>query len=116
MSDWLATHSTQAIVEGLDQEMPSDFYFGSRLRDAVESGAVDEATIDAASLNVLRAMERIGALNRAPRGDLTADVSTPANREIARRVAAHAIVLLKNNKVLPLRTCVGLVVLGDVEN
>ena len=59
MSDWLATHSTEAIVEGLDQEMPSDFYFGSKLRDAVESGAVDEATIDAASLNVLRAMDAL---------------------------------------------------------
>ena len=95
--------------------MPSDFYFGSRLRDAVESGVVDEAH-DAASLNVLRAMQTIGALNRAPRGDLMKDVSTPANREIARRVAAHAIVLLKNDNILPLRTCAGLVVLGDLEN
>jgi beta-glucosidase len=116
MSDWLATHSTEAIVKGLDQEMPSDFYFGSRLRDAVRSGAIDEGTIDAASLNVLRAMERIGALNRAPRGDLTADVSTPSHRDIARRVAAHAIVLLKNNTILPLRTCAGLVLVGDLQN
>jgi len=116
MSDWLATHSTEAIVKGLDQEMPSDFYFGSRLRDAVESGAVDEATIDAASLNVLRAMQTIGALGRAPRGDLMKDVSTPSHRDIARRVAAHAMVLLKNNNILPLRTCAGLVVLGDLEN
>ena len=90
MSDWLATHSTRAISVGLDQEMPSDFYFGSRLRDAVQSGAIDEATIDAASLNVLRAMERIGALNRAPRGDLRADVSTPANREKHRLQAGCA--------------------------
>ncbi len=116
MSDWLATHSTQAIVEGLDQEMPGDFYFGSKLRKDVQSGAIDEATIDAASLNVLRAMQTIGALDRAPRGDLTADVSTPANRDIARRVAAHAIVLLKNDGLLPLKSCAGLVVLGDLAN
>ena len=116
MSDWLATHSTQAIVEGLDQEMPSDLYFGGKLRDAVRSGLIEEATIDAASLNVLRAMQTIGALDRAPRGDLTADVSTPSHRDIARRVAAHAMVLLKNDDILPLRTCAGFVVLGDLQN
>jgi beta-glucosidase len=96
--------------------MPSDLYFGTKLRDAVESGAVDEATIDAASLNVLRAMDRVGLLNRAPRGDLMKDVSTPSHRDIARRVAAHAIVLLKNDDILPLRTCAGLVIVGDLEN
>ena len=116
MSDWLATHSTRAISVGLDQEMPSDFYFGSRLRDAVESGAVDEATIDAASLNVLRAMQTIGALGRAPRGDLMKDVSTPSHRDIARRVAAHAMVLLKNDGLLPLKSCAGLVLIGDLQN
>ena len=116
MSDWLATHSTQAIVQGLDQEMPGDFYFGSKLRKDVQSGAVDEGTIDAASLNVLRAMQTIGALDRAPRGDLAADVSTPSHQEIARRVAAHAIVLLKNDGLLPLKSCAGLVVLGDLQN
>jgi beta-glucosidase len=116
MSDWLATHSTEAITKGLDQEMPSDYYFGSRLRDAVRSGAVDEGTIDAAALSVLRAMDRVGALDRAPRGDLRADVSTPSNRDIARRVAAHAIVLLKNNNILPLDTCARLVLVGDLQN
>ena len=116
MSDWLATHSTEAIVEGLDQEMPSSLYFGSKLRQAVEAGVIDEATIDAASLNVLRAMDRIGALDRAPRGDLAADVSTDAHRDVARRVAAHAIVLLKNDNILPFKSCAGLVVLGDLAN
>ena len=43
-------------------------------------------------------------------------MSTPAHRDIARRVAAHAIVLLKNDNILPLRTCAGLVVLGDLQN
>lgn len=31
MSDWGATHSP-SIVQGLDQEMPSDTYFGKELK------------------------------------------------------------------------------------
>jgi len=36
MSDWGATHSTvQSATAGLDQEMPSGEYFGSKLQQAV---------------------------------------------------------------------------------
>jgi len=113
MSDWSATHSTGA-VSFLDQEMPADVYFGSALRDAVHTGAIAGAAVDAAVLNVLRAMQRIGALDRAPRGDLQADVSTEAHRAVARRVAAGATVLLKNDGVVPLRTCAGLIIVGNL--
>jgi len=111
MSDWGATHSTEAIVQGLDQEMPASDYFGRRLVNAVEDGSVDQSYVDDAVLRVLRAMDAIGLLNGTKTGSVDANVTSAAHSEVAKHVAANATVLLKNEGALP-ATCDGLVVVG----
>ena len=46
MSDWWATHSV-SINEGLDQEMPTGYYFKEdTLLDMVRNGTIAESKID----------------------------------------------------------------------
>lgn len=103
MSDWFGSHSTAETVNaGLDLEMPGPTRDrGDKLIAAVEAGAVPRQTIRERVLNVLRLMERTGALDdhgaHAERAD-----DRPAHRALIRRAGAEAAVLLKNHGVLPL--------------
>ena len=105
MSDWTATHSTvNAVKAGLDQEMPIAFYFSSvALQLALDAGDITQAMIDDKVLRILTAMFTAGLFDRAPSGDIHANVTSPAHNALAREFATEAIVLLKNSGgVLPL--------------
>jgi len=95
MSDWFATHSTTAVANGLDLEMPGPARcLGPYLVDAVSRG-------DVAAADVQRAAERVLQLiGRANSADGT--VSGESASEVARTAAAEAMVLLRNNGLLPL--------------
>ncbi|HVM08238.1 MAG TPA: glycoside hydrolase family 3 C-terminal domain-containing protein [Acidimicrobiales bacterium] len=97
ISDWWATHTTSdAANAGLDLEMPGPtLHRGDALVSAVESGEVSNEVLDGLVRRVLTAMERTGALD-AQRLEERAD-DTPERREVARRAASSAIVLLKND-------------------
>lgn len=103
VSDWFAFADTcAAIVAGLDLEMPGPGRaFGSSLRDAVLDGRVEESFVDAAVLRLLSVFERIGALDDTTSVEPVA-IDLPAHRAVAREAASAAIVLLKNEGVLPL--------------
>ncbi|WP_049927574.1 beta-glucosidase [Halopiger goleimassiliensis] len=74
-------------------------YFGDPLREAIESGDVDEAVVDEKVRRVLRLVDRLGRLEGdAPEGTL----DTPEHRRLARDVAVEGSVLLANDGVLPL--------------
>ena len=107
MSDWFGTHSTtEALNAGLDLEMPGPpVYRGSLLAAAVESGAVTQEVLDERVRRVLELSERTGVLDGlAPDPAVETYDDNPARIELLRRVAARAIVLLRNeNKVLPLK-------------
>ena len=103
MSDWGAVHSTvQSASAGLDLEMPGPGnYFGDRLLTAVRDWKVPESVIDDAARRMLRLILRTGVMDGRPlpKGAL----NTPAHRDLARKAAAEAMVLLKNDgSVLPL--------------
>lgn len=106
MSDWFGTHTTtDATNAGLDLEMPGPpIYRGDVLHKAIEAGEVTEATINERVRAVLRLSERTGVLDgNAP--DPTQEYwdDDALRRELLRRVARRAIVLLRNeNNVLPL--------------
>ena len=108
MSDWFGSRSTAPTINaGLDLEMPGPTRDrGTRLVAAVEAGEVAPETVRGAALNVLRLMERTGALfDVAPFEERAED--RPEHRALIRRAGAAGAVLLKNDGILPLSTPAG---------
>src|SRR4051794_2973452 len=108
MSDWGGTHSTvDAAINGLDQEMgfaPGQ-YFGDPLKQAVQQGKVPQARLDDMVVRILRPMFREGIFEHpaaAQPAAFAANVETPDDVALARKVSEEGTVLLKNNdKALP---------------
>jgi beta-glucosidase len=103
MTDWYATVDTDASLQaGLDLEMPGPGRgLGASLVAAVKEGRVDEEDLDAALHRLLGGYDRIGALDGPPP---PMDPRPPGDddRAVLRQAAAEAIVLLRNDGVLPL--------------
>jgi beta-glucosidase len=113
MSDWFGSHSTAPTVNaGLDLEMPGPTRDrGAQLVAAVAAGAVLPATVRARVVNVLRLMERTGALDdHGPHAERADD--RPEHRALIRRAGAEAAVLLRNDGVLPLAAAGRIAVIG----
>ncbi len=114
-----------ALAAGVDVELPTVKAFGGPLVDAVEHGRVPESLVDRAARRVLLQKVRLGlldpdwspvppALTGLVSDADTSEASDPArlrgtvdldpasNRELARRVAERAVVLLRNDGTLPL--------------
>ncbi len=105
ISDWGATHEVYKSLEGgLDLEMPGPpLYFGRLLLEAVRKWQVDPAVIDGAARRMLRLMARCGKLDPQAVQKQAGSVNTPEHQELARRLAAESIVLLRNEgSLLPL--------------
>ncbi len=102
MTDWFGLAKTvDAARAGLDLEMPGpERAFGGELAEAVRSGLVEEAELDAKVRRMLTVFDGIGALDDAPRDEQPVD--RPEDREVTRRAASEAAVLLANRGVLPL--------------
>jgi beta-glucosidase len=102
MSDWGGTHSTKdAALNGLDQEMDlaPGKYFGSALKTAVQSGQVPQARLDDMVKRILRPMFRVGIFEHpaaAQPAAFAANVETPEDVALARKVSEDGTVLLKN--------------------
>ena len=107
-----------ALRAGIDVELPSAKAFNGALVAAVEAGVVDSELIDRALRRVLRQKASFGmldagyspvppALARADLDDLeglrgTIQLDPAGNRELAREVAEQAVVLVRNDGLLPL--------------
>ena len=108
VSDWGAVHDRVAALQGsLDLEMP-----GPRARrvravvEAVRSGQLDEARLDAAVARILRIVFKAA---ETPKGGSYAAVEHHA---LARKIAGEGMVLLKNDGILPLRNVARIAVIG----
>ncbi|WP_328417370.1 glycoside hydrolase family 3 C-terminal domain-containing protein [Micromonospora sp. NBC_00389] len=117
-----------ALAAGVDVELPTVKTFGEPLHEALAAGQVAEALIDRAVRRVLLQKAQLGLLDdgwdpvpvalagvdltdpEAVRG--TIDLDPPANRELAREVAEQAVVLLRNDGVLPLARPARIAVVG----
>eukprot|EP01124_Arcella_intermedia_P035261 TRINITY_DN8933_c0_g1_i1.p1 TRINITY_DN8933_c0_g1~~TRINITY_DN8933_c0_g1_i1.p1 ORF type:complete len:742 (-),score=99.26 TRINITY_DN8933_c0_g1_i1:33-2258(-) len=104
MSDWGATHSTVGSANGgLDQQMPDASYFGASLKNAIASRLVLQSRLDDMVLRILTALYTIGEFDTPVGGNINNDVTSPDHNTLARALAAHSAVLVKNdNKLLPL--------------
>ncbi|SLN23443.1 Thermostable beta-glucosidase B [Aquimixticola soesokkakensis] len=103
MSDWYGSHNgDKTLRAGLDLEMPGPTRFrGADVVAAVERGDLPAELVRRAALNVLRLMERTGAMD----GDGTLNeqaVERETTRALIREAGADGMVLLKNEAVLPL--------------
>ncbi|MFD8081513.1 beta-glucosidase [Kitasatospora sp. NPDC059722] len=116
--DW-SDAAALALAGGVDVELPTVKTFGQPLLDAVAVGSVPEDVIDRALRRVLAQKAELGLLDadwspvpaaladadpsepEALRG--TVDLDPPANRALAAEVAEQAVVLLRNDGLLPLR-------------
>ena len=102
LSDWYAATSSASATAGMDLEMPGPGRsMGAALAAAVRAGEVDESVLDAQVQRLLSVFDRLGALDHPGDGTATA-VDLPEDRALAREAAAAAIVLLRNDGVLPL--------------
>ncbi len=105
MSDWGAVHGTlQSVHAGLDQESgdiyDEEVFFGRPLKQAVESGEVPMARLDAMVRSILRSLYAAQALDDRDGGE---PIDYAAHAATAERIAEAGIVLLKNDgDLLPL--------------
>ncbi len=101
LSDWGGTHSTtKAALNGMDQEMPGDTFFGAPLKKAVESGEVPLARLNDMVHRILRSMFASGVIDNPP---VRRVVDPFRGLEDSQHIAEESIVLLKNaDKQLPL--------------
>ncbi|MGC0329202.1 beta-glucosidase [Streptomyces sp. SAI-170] len=74
----------------------------ARVRGALEQGLLTEADIDTAVRRQLSVRFRLGEFDGPDAYDAPGAFDTPGHRDLAREAAEQAIVLLKNDGVLPL--------------
>jgi beta-glucosidase len=110
ISDWGAVHNTmEAINFGTDVEMGTDlgqganinyskFFMGDTVISLVKSGVVKEAVIDDKIKRILRIMYRTKMFDKRTQGVYNA----AEHQASALKIAEEAIVLLKNDNLLPL--------------
>jgi len=112
ISDWSAVHnSEQALKYGTDVEMGTDlsmlpnpdynkFFMADSAIILVKSGKIAESLIDDKVRRILRVMIKTNMIGkkRAP-----GSFNTPEHHTIALKIAEEAIVLLKNDNILPLK-------------
>jgi len=98
-TDWMSGADTVVSAEaGLTIEMPSgNRAFGPPLSEAVGDGRVSESTLDLMAGRMLSTFERVGAWDDESAPELSID--RPEHRALARRAAAEAMVLLRNQPV-----------------
>jgi beta-glucosidase len=102
MSDWYGTYSANVPKSGLDLEMPGPArWMGEHALQAVQSGQVSEERINDKVRRLLCTIEKAGVFDQP---DLQPEraIDNPEHRQLARQTAAEALVLLKNNNLLPL--------------
>lgn len=110
ISDWGAVLNTmEALKNGTDVEMGTDlsmlpnpdyskFYLGDTVLNLVKNGAVQESLLDEKVRRILRIMIKTKMLSKRKSGEF----NTKTHQETALKVAEEAIVLLKNEQLLPL--------------
>ena len=113
ISDWNAVKSTmKAVNVGMDIEMGSDlgqmgrgeeldyskFFLGDTVVALVKNGQVQESVVDDKVRRILRMMVRIDKFGERTPGAY----NTKEHQAVARKIADEAIVLLKNDGILPL--------------
>jgi beta-glucosidase len=105
MSDFGAVHSTVPSMQaGLDLELPAGHFYAVPMAKAVADGSVPVASIDEALIRRYAVMIQRGMFGRKQIERIQNDtIPVLAHGAVARRIAEHSMVLLKNEgNLLPL--------------
>lgn len=127
MSDWWSTFDPEKTIKsGLDLEMPGestgepwidalgDIYVKSHAKRLLEAGKISEADIDRMVRSFLRTAIAMDLFNKKP--DTTYLAKFDDHERVALNTAREAIVLLKNNGILPLSSSARIIVTGPNAN
>lgn len=113
----LKTVSALALKAGTDMDMVGEGFL-TTLKASLKDGKITQAQIDAACRRILVAKYKLGLFEDPYRyTDLNrskTEVFTPANRKIAREIAAESFVLLKNENILPLKKSGTIALIGPL--
>jgi len=113
MSDWLGTYDDGVPAGGLDLEMPGParWMASAIVKKALASGALTETRLDDKVRRLLRVIEKAGLFEKP---DLQPELAQdkPLHRKIVREAAREAIVLLKNDGLLPIKKVKSIAVIG----
>lgn len=108
VSDWAAVHSTvKSLNSGLDIEMGTpkpfnEFFLADKLIAAAKNKEISEAELDKHVKRILRTLFQVKAMGGKDRAK--GSIATEAHYQDAYKIAAEAVVLLKNdNNALPLK-------------
>lgn len=113
MSDWGGTHTTEgAVLHGLDIEMGSrppytNNYLANPFLEGLKAGTFPMAVLDDKVSRQLHVMFKLNLIHDPAvvpptNVDPKRVLSTKEHQDIARKVAEESMVLLKNEKLLPL--------------
>jgi beta-glucosidase len=95
--------SARALTAGIDMDMVGEGFL-TTLKQSLKEGKVTQAQIDLACRRILEAKYKLGLFEDPYRycnpERAKTEVFTPANRKIARDIAAQSFVLLKNAPLL----------------
>jgi len=95
----------QAMEAGIDVELPSTNCYGKPLKEMIEEGIISEALVDKSVGRILRIKFLLGLFNRpyVNEAEVAQVFNTPDQKELAHNIAKESVVLLENDKILPLR-------------
>ena len=103
ISDWGGVHSTvDAVTAGMNVEMPGSRFMGQALLDSVKAGKVSETVVNQRVREILRVRLTVKPIAKEVAN--TKPVGNAEEMATALEVARRSIVLLKNEKVLPIDT------------
>lgn len=102
MTDWWAEENGERQIKaGNDMLMPGTVHQADEIRDAIESGRLDERFLDLSVARILKVLAKSPTFNRYEYSN-SPDLASHA--QTARDVATDGMVLMKNeNNVLPLK-------------
>lgn len=113
MSDWFGTYDDAVPAGGLDLEMPGParWMAAEVVKKALASGALTEEKLNDKVRRLLTVIEKAGLFeDSTPQPEQGID--RPEHRAVMREAAREAIVLLKNDGLLPLKNIRSLAVIG----
>lgn len=114
MSDWMGTYDEAVPAGGLDLEMPGPARWMSAevVKKALENGSLTESALDDKVRRLLGVLEKAGLLENPQPLPEERSEDRPEHRAVMREAAREAIVLLKNEGVLPLQNVQSIAVIG----